>query len=211
MHSATEHRAPRQRRAARAPAIAAIIVLAGVVLVAIVAGVRRPALETDTPSRVTRAGPSGLPLAPDILITMYQGEDVVGGRQVALSALWERRPVILNFWAGLCPPCRAEMPDFEALHRKRGAQFTLVGVDIGPFIGLGSHDDARVLLQELKVSYPAGFTADVRTVRNYQVLGMPTTVFITSQGRILRKYTGLLSRAQMDAFRDELLQASRAP
>ena len=40
---------------------------------------------------------------------------------------------------------------------------------------------------------------------------MPTTVFITSQGRILRKHTGLLTRGQMDSFLAELLRVSAAP
>lgn len=155
-----------------------------------------------------QTGQSNLPLAPDIDITLYQGQDVLGSNRIALSQLWERKPVVLNFWAGFCPPCRAEMPDFQRVYAARKDKFILIGVDIGPFIGLGSREDGKALLRELKVSFPAGTTFDVRTVRNYQVLGMPTTVFITPQGRILRKYTGLLTREQMDAFLNELLKAS---
>ncbi|MBI3975050.1 MAG: TlpA family protein disulfide reductase [Armatimonadetes bacterium] len=151
---------------------------------------------------------SNLPLAPDIEITFYQGQDVTGGNRVALSTLWERKPVVLNFWAGLCPPCRAEMPDFQRVYDARKDKFILIGVDIGPYIGLGSREDAQALLRDLRITYPAGTTFDARTVRNYQVLGMPTTVFITPQGRILRKYTGLLTREQMDALLNELLKAS---
>ncbi len=154
---------------------------------------------------------SSLPLAPDTEITLYQGQDVTGGNRVALSQLWERRPVVLNFWAGLCPPCRAEMPDFQRIYDARKDEFILIGVDIGPYIGLGSREDAKALLRDLRITYPAGTTFDTRTVRNYQVLGMPTTVFITTQGRILRKYTGLLTRKQMDALLNELLKGSHAP
>jgi len=142
---------------------------------------------------------------------MYQGASEVGGSTIALSSLWEtkKRPVVLNFWAGLCPPCRAEMPDFQRLYNERGQQsFTLIGVDIGPFIGLGSREDGRALLRELGVTFPAGTTFDARTLRNYQILGMPTTVFITAGGRILRKHAGLLTRGQMAAFTDELIRAS---
>ncbi len=151
------------------------------------------------------------PLAPDIEITMYQGASEVGGSTIALSSLWEttKRPVVLNFWAGLCPPCRAELPDFQRLYAERGGKaFTLIGVDIGPFIGLGSREDGRALLREVGVTFPAGTTFDARTVRNYQILGMPTTVFITPEGRILRKHAGLLTRGQMVAFTDELIRAS---
>ncbi|MGH2426515.1 MAG: TlpA family protein disulfide reductase [bacterium] len=158
----------------------------------------------------TASAPSSLRLVPDIEVVMYQGQAVVGGDKVALSQLWERRPVILNFWAGLCPPCRAEMPDFQRLYNTEQARkrFVLIGVDIGPFIGLGSRDDARALLRELKISFPTGTTFDARTVRNYEILGMPTTVFITTDGRLLRKHTGLLTFEQMRAFAEELVKVS---
>lgn len=149
--------------------------------------------------------------APDMEIVMYQGATEVGGDTVTLSSLWEttKRPVVLNFWAGLCPPCRAEMPDFQRLYAERGtSSFMLIGVDIGPFIGLGSREEGKALLRELGITFPAGTTFDPRTVRNYQILGMPTTAFITSEGRILRKHAGLLTRGQMVAFTDELIRAS---
>ena len=43
-------------------------------------------------------------LAPDFLITMYQGQDVVGGEEINLRSLVGEKPIVLNFWAGLCPP-----------------------------------------------------------------------------------------------------------
>lgn len=141
---------------------------------------------------------------------LYQGETAVGGREIRLSSLWGKgRPLVVNFWAGLCPPCRAEMPDFQRLHDE-GAKnrVTLIGVDIGPFIGLGSQEDGKALLRELKITFPAGATPDARPVAAYQILGMPTTAFITADGKILRKYTGLLTRGQMDTFVAELLRAS---
>ena len=52
-------------------------------------------------------------LAPDLTVSMFQGQDVVGGEKVTLSGLIGGRPIVLNFWAGLCPPCRAEMPDLQ--------------------------------------------------------------------------------------------------
>lgn len=153
---------------------------------------------------------ASLKLAPDIAITMYQGQAEVGGEQIALSDLWEKqqRPVVLNFWAGLCPPCRAEMPDFQRLYEQRDRKFALIGVDIGPFIGLGSREDAKALLRELQITYPAGTTFDIRTIRNYEILGMPTTVFITADGRIWRKHAGLLTFDQIAAISADLIRVS---
>ena len=139
----------------------------------------------QTPSDAASTPP--LRLAPDIEVTMYQGQAEVGGEKIALSDLWEkkRQPVVLNFWAGLCPPCRAEMPDFQRLYEQPKRKFDLIGVDIGPFINLGS--------------------------RNYEILGMPTTVFITTDGRIWRKHAGLLTFNQVKALADDFTRVSSSP
>lgn len=186
----------------------AIVVIAGVIVL-------RSSQPAQTPEGTgLPAAPSTARLrsAPDTEITMYQGASAVGGSKIALSSLWSAgRPLVLNFWAGLCPPCRAEMPDFQRVYDERGAanaKFAFIGVDIGPFIGLGSRDEARALLRELRVTFPAGTTFDARAVRNYEIVGMPTTVFITPDGKILRKHAGLLTYEQMNAFIDELLRAS---
>jgi len=151
-----------------------------------------------------------LPPAPDVEVVMYQGEAAVGGSRVRLSHLWGKgKPVVLNFFAGLCPPCRAELPDFQGLYTQRGSRkFTLIGIDIGPFIGLGSRDDGRALLRELKITFPAGTTMVAAPVRAYRIAGMPTTIFITPDGKIFKRYTGMLTRRQMKTFVDELLKAS---
>jgi thiol-disulfide isomerase/thioredoxin len=193
------------------PAVLSVFAIVALAAVLGIAGPRltpAPAGGYQLSSLAVAASP--LRLASDIEIVMYQGQTEVGGEKIALSALWEKKhqPVVLNFWAGLCPPCRAEMPDFQRLFEQPGRKFVLIGVDIGPFVGLGSRDDGKSLLRALKLTYPAGTTFDIRTIRNYEVLGMPTTVFITSDGRILRKYTGLLAFEQMKMFADELVRGS---
>ncbi len=57
--------------------------------------------------------------------------------------------MILNFWTGQCPPCQAEMPQFQAFHDDFKDEIMLLGVDIGIFTGLGSYSDAESLLREL--------------------------------------------------------------
>ena len=47
--------------------------------------------------------------APDFRFSLYQGEEVLGAKELSLSDL-RGKPLVLNFWAGLCPPCRLEMP-----------------------------------------------------------------------------------------------------
>jgi thiol-disulfide isomerase/thioredoxin len=160
-----------------------------------------------------RLEPTGaLRSASDLELILYQGGVALGGDRIRLSQLWGKgRPVVVNFWAGLCPPCRAEMPDFQKLYSESAQRFFLIGVDVGPFIGLGSQEEGKALLRELDITFPAGTTLDARPVSAYQILGMPTTVFITAEGKILRKHVGLLTREQMNAFVAELLKVSGTP
>jgi thiol-disulfide isomerase/thioredoxin len=147
--------------------------------------------------------------APDFTLTAYQGEDVLGGQTVTFSKIFERgKPVILNFWAGLCPPCRAEMPGFQQVIEQVSDRVVLVGVDVGPFVGLGTHDDARRLLEELGIHYPAAYAVDSTPVRLYQIRSMPTTVFLTPRGQIVETTSGMLLGAQMRSKIDRLIAAA---
>ena len=154
-------------------------------------------------------GNSGSPgageLAPDFTVTMFQGQDVVGGQEVNFHSLVGEKPVVLNFWAGLCPPCRAEMPDFETFNEKFQDRVLLLGIDIGQFTGLGTQRDAQDLLEELGVTYPAGFTTGSQVIEDYGVLGMPTTVFIDAQGKIFNKWTGALNLKVLEEKTLEML------
>ena len=134
--------------------------------------------------------------APDFRFALYQGEDTLGGSTLKLSDLQDK-PVVLNFWAGLCPPCRAEMPDLQAFYNEFHDQVALVGVDIGVFVGLGTRQDAQELLRELGITYPAGYALDDSPVRQYRVLNMPTTVFITEEGDVFRTWSGALNRQKL--------------
>ena len=144
-------------------------------------------------------------LAPDFSVTMFQGQDVVGGQEVSLHSLFGDKPIVLNFWAGLCPPCRAEMPDLQAFNDKFEDRALLLGIDLGQFTGLGNTDEAKELLAELEITYPAGFTEDASVVRDYQVLGMPTPIFIDANGEIFNKWTGALNGAILEEKTLEML------
>jgi thiol-disulfide isomerase/thioredoxin len=194
--------------------VAAIIGLAvagGFIAVRAHAPVQEGSAPGHAPGRQAAAASTrGLPAAPDFEIVMYQRDAAVGGSKIRLSQLWGKgKPVVLNYFAGLCPPCRMELPDFQRLYTGSAKdKFFLIGVDVGPFVGLGSRDDGKALLRELKTTFPAGTIFSADEFRRSGIFGMPTTVFITADGKILRKYTGSLTRDQMTTFLGELLKAS---
>jgi thiol-disulfide isomerase/thioredoxin len=147
--------------------------------------------------------------AADFPISLYQGSETLGGPEINFSDL-QGKPVVLNFWAGLCPPCRAEMPDLEAFHLDYRDRVTLIGVDVGEFMKLGSQDDARQLLTDLGITYPAGYTIHNGVIPDYGVLSMPTTVFIDADGGIYRKWSGVLDHDALASVTDKLLEETSA-
>lgn len=163
-------------------------------------------------SAETSSSPSSdvdLPL--DFQIAVYQGQELLGGQEVDFSGVvGQGKPVVLNFWAGLCPPCRLEMPDLQEVHEEFGDQVVLVGVDVGTFTGLGDEEEGRALLQEVGVTYPTGTTANADVLRAYQVIGMPTTLFITPDGEIVERWTGLLTKDKIEELVQELIDASQS-
>ncbi len=162
----------------------------------------------DEPAAPDPSGSVALEV-PDIEISAYQGQDALGGDTATLSTvLGQGKPVVLNFWAALCPPCRAEIPEFERVHEERGDQITILGIDIGPQQLLGTREEGQALLAELGVTYAAGTTFDDTVVRGFEILGMPTTFFIAADGTVLRKWGGILDEDKLNELVDELVSSA---
>ena len=140
----------------------------------------------------------------DFKISLYQGQEELGAEELSLSDL-RGKPFVLNYWAGLCPPCRAEMPEFQDFRDEYEGRVTLIGVDMGKFLGLGSKEDARKLLDELGVTYAAGFTDDPGVVESHRVLGLPTTIFVAADGTLHKKWDGVLNLSKLSEIADEML------
>lgn len=184
-----------------------LLAAVGVLLLVVAAACGGTAGPSNPTEPVSQEGARGF--APDFRITAYQGVDVLGGAETPFSKLLFRdKPVVLNFWAGACPPCRAEMPDLEQVHQQFKDRMILFGLDVGPFVGLGSREEGKKLMKEIGVTYPTGTTFDAQVVREYSILGMPTTIFIKPNGKIVKKWTGLLNKSKMTELVEELLAAS---
>jgi thiol-disulfide isomerase/thioredoxin len=146
---------------------------------------------------------------PDFGLVAYQGEELLGGRETSFSEVFKQgKPVVLNFWAGNCPPCRLEMPSFQAVADKYDGEVVFVGVDVGLFTGLGDHESARQLLDQLDVRYPSAYAVDGSSLQHYKVLSMPTTIFFDSHGSVVARRAGIVLEDELSDIVDQLVAGS---
>jgi len=141
--------------------------------------------------------------------TLFQGQERLVAEKLDIDQILSK-PIVLNFWVGQCPPCRAEMPNLQECYKGSQDEATLLDIDVEQSTGLGSHRDARNLFNELVITYPAGFTGDGSVVRKYKVAGMPTTVFINPDGTIFETWSGSLNLEILNRLTDPMIdQAAR--
>lgn len=107
------------------------------------------------------------------------------GKSVSLAAL-KGEVVMVNFWASWCAPCRQEMPLLDAMYKRfKPLGFTLVGVNVDE-----EPNAARTLLRDVPVSFPIGLDSNMTVSAAYQVMVMPTTVFVDRKGMIRHVHQG---------------------
>lgn len=136
--------------------------------------------------------------ASDFKIGSYTPDNVLPEGESSFSqVLALKKPIVLNFWGGDCPPCREEMPDFQDVSNQFAGQVIFLGVDVGPFVGLGTHEQAKSLLKELDITYPTGYAIDDTAVRAYNIPGLPLTLLIDTQGRVAKTKTGLYQESDL--------------
>ena len=97
------------------------------------------------------------------------------------------RPVVLNWFATWCGPCRAEIPDFQAAYEALGGEVVFLGVNLQE-----SPDDAVGMLDEYGAVYPALLDEEGDVALHYRLPGMPTTFFIDADGVVRAWGAGLI-------------------
>ncbi len=183
-----------------------LLLLAALFLVA--CGGNEAASGSPVASALAQASGDTPSTLPDFPIILYQGEDIVGASAPSFASLLGDKPLVLNYWASNCPPCRVEMPEFESVWQKYQDRVLFIGLDVGRFWGFGDQAQSQKELQELGVTYVAGTPERAEDALELQVLGLPSTLFITKNGTIQRKWVGVLNEAKLTEIVEELLDAS---
>ena len=103
-------------------------------------------------------------------------------------------PVVLNFWASWCIPCKEEAPYFDAAARAHRGKVAFLGLDIQDLV-----PDARRFLDELGVPYVSVRDGTPKTYSAYGLTGVPETYFIDGEGRVVEHAIGAMSRRELEA------------
>lgn len=118
--------------------------------------------------------------------------DALADNRVSLDEL-RGIPVVLNFWASWCIPCKDEAPHFAAAARAHRRDLAFLGLDIQDFTA-----DARGFLEELDVPYPSVRDGGADSFVAYGLTGVPETYYIDADGRIVGHTPGAISRAELE-------------
>jgi cytochrome c biogenesis protein CcmG/thiol:disulfide interchange protein DsbE len=136
---------------------------------------------------------TSLRVAPEFTLELYDGTPLE-------MAKLRGEPVVLNFWASWCIPCREEMPVLaRASHEYGSVRFVGVGI-------WDAESDAKSFLSQTGVTYPSGADIGGRIAIDYGLTGVPETYFVRADGTVSRRWVGPLGEDQLRSFVEEIRQ-----
>jgi len=122
------------------------------------------------------------------------------GRMVRLAEL-RGKPVVLDFWATWCRPCRVSMPHLDTVQKRFGSQGLVV---IGLSVDEGTPTDVKRFARDLGVSFRLAMAND-RVLDEYgPIRTLPTTFFINRKGEVVRRVRGYIDSETLEGFVREL-------
>lgn len=137
-------------------------------------------------------------MAPDF--TVYDTE----GNAVKLSE-YIGKPVVLNFWASWCGPCKMEMPDFDEKYKELGndIHFLMVNMTDGSQETL---ETAKTFVEKSGYSFSVYFDTDMDAAMTYGVTSIPSTYFIDAEGHAIAMAQGMIDASTLQQGIDMIVE-----
>lgn len=133
------------------------------------------------------------PRPPDIEFTYFDGT-------TGTFDDFDGSPTVINFFAGWCAPCVAEMPEFEAAFQKFGGEVDFVG-----FAVRDTREESAALIEQTGVTYTIAEDTDQSIHFGFGGIAMPTTVFLDQNGNVVDVWIGILRGEDLEAIISEEL------
>ena len=166
--------------------IFAVLIAAAVYAYTALRGTVTPESNLSSPSgQIPDSAPSATTprqKAPDFTVVDADG------KQAKLSDMLGK-PVVLNFWASWCSPCKSEMPEFNEVYKELGGevQFMMVNMTDGQRETVAS---GSKYVSDQQFSFPVYFDTEQNAAYTYGIRSIPTTIFIDKDGYIVSAAQG---------------------
>ncbi len=160
---------------------------------------RVPDSQQKTAGRDVETAPRTGFLAPDFALTTLDGSTV------RLSEL-RGNPVLINFWASWCGPCRSEMPHVQAAHENHSRHGLIV-------LGVNQRESPPAVarfVEEFNLTFAIPLDSDGAVSRSYQARALPTSFFVDGDGVIRGTFTGPMSAGHIESLLDGILPEGAA-
>ncbi len=132
--------------------------------------------------------------APDFILTLFDGDTF------QLSS-HKGKPVLINFLASWCIPCRKEIPALNQVYREYGPKnVTFMGIAIDD-----TEENAKGFVEKFELGFPSGIDKTGEIKEAYGLYGVPTTLFIDSKGIINYLHPGGVTEILLKHELDKLL------
>lgn len=133
----------------------------------------------------------------------FSAVDVFTGEKVSLADL-RGQVVFLNFWATWCPPCKAEMPEMEALQKELGGRVRIIALGADP---REAGEKMAAFANSLGLTFAIAYDK-ASAAQAYQVTGLPTSFFIDKEGIITARHVGPMNLETMKQYLAKAGQAA---
>ena len=136
--------------------------------------------------------------APDFSLQLQQ-DGKASDKIVTLNS-YKGKVLFLHFWATWCPPCKVELPHMESLAKKLASQGDKAKME---FLAVCISDSQKALtsfMQKNGYTFPSALDEPGLVAMKYGIQGVPTSILISPEGKILKIQVGMMNQKQLENF-----------